>query len=200
MNAFDMIYRDNLWNGIESRSGPGSGTAATVRTAEALRRWVHLLGVRSVLDLGCGDGHWMPDVPGYIGIDVSSEALALHRSRHPDRDLRMDHGLPLPAVDLVVTRDAMQHLALAEATAVLARIRASRSPWLLASTYWPGETRSVRSGLDAAGRITFHRPDLTTKPFDLGPPLALLPDGWSYDLPITVRDPSKFLGLWDLRR
>lgn len=55
-------------------------------------------GVASVLDLGCGDGNLlsMLDVPDYVGVDVSSTALACCITRSPRYRF-----LPLDAVDAV---------------------------------------------------------------------------------------------------
>lgn len=69
--VFDRIYRTNGWAGQESLSGPGSGASATWRTAQAVQELVARLGARSVLDVGCGDCAWMPELPGYVGVDVS---------------------------------------------------------------------------------------------------------------------------------
>ncbi len=193
LDVFADIYRHNRWNGVESRSGPGSGSAATARLREELVTLVQELGVRSVLDAACGDGYWMPDLPGYVGIDVAPEAIRRAQARHPDRryavgDVRF---LPLPAFDLVISRDAMQHLPLADVTAILAAIRSSGSRWLLASTYVGGQNVDVRAG-------QFYCPDLTAEPFALGDPDRLIPDGYDYATPGVIRDPQKFLGLWRL--
>lgn len=190
---FGHIYRRNLWNGIESRSGPGSGSASTERMAAEITALVAELGVASVLDVGCGDGFWMPELPGYVGVDAAAEAVELARRRHPDRRyLVLDASRePLPPAELAISRDAMQHLSLADGVALLGAIRAAGARWLLASTYLGGQNRDVATG-------AYFEPDLSAAPFDLGPPLRLLFDGWSWEHPISVRDGRKHLGLWRL--
>jgi SAM-dependent methyltransferase len=191
--TFERIYRRNGWNGVESRSGPGSGPAATARVAEAIVELVRRHGVRSVLDVGCGDGYWMPELPGYLGIDPAPSAIRTARSRHPERaylvgDIR-DPGPWRKAYDLVLSRDAMQHLPLHVVADVLAAIRATGSRWLLASTYHPGRNVDIRPG-------GYYEPDLEAAPFSLGPPDEMVFDGWDYGKPGVVRDPRKYLGLW----
>lgn len=185
---FADIYRTNSWNGVESMSGPGSGPTATLRIARAIVALVDQLGIRSVLDVGCGDGYWMPDLPGYVGIDVVPQALDLARARHPDRVYRTE---PLGTFDLVFTRDVMQHLSLEDGLAMLAAIRATGSTWLLASTYFDCENRDIPTG-------HYFEPNLEAEPFSLGPPVSMIFDGYGYSDPDEVRDPRKYLGLWSL--
>ena len=73
------IYQRNEWNGGETRSGPGSGADSTRLLVPALLQVVHWLGVHSVLDVGCGEGWWQPDLPGYVGL----ESWRPRRSRPP---------------------------------------------------------------------------------------------------------------------
>jgi SAM-dependent methyltransferase len=193
--AFERIYRANKWNGVESRSGPGSGAVATARVAAAIVELVQRLGVRSVLDVGCGDGYWMPDLPGYTGIDPAPSAIRLARERHPERgylvgDVR-DPGPWHRQYDMVISRDAMQHLPLHMALDVLDTIRATGSTWLLASTYWAGRNVDIAAG-------GYYEPDLEAAPFSLGTPAELVFDGWDYGVPNLVRDARKHLGLWPL--
>lgn len=192
--TFDRIYRGNLWNGAESRSGPGSGDAATARLRRDLVALVDDLGIRRVLDVGCGDGYWFPDVPDYLGVDVSGEAIDRARARHPDRRYRcIDPAtMPLPrGADLVVLRDVVQHLSLRDGMAVLAAIVGARPRYLLASSYRGGENVDIRTG-------EAYAPDLERAPFDLGAPERWLFDGWHYHPTDEVRDPRKYLGLWRL--
>lgn len=201
--TFDAIYRENRWNGRESLSGPGSGSPATARVRDAILELVSELGVASVLDVGCGDGYWMPDLPGYLGIDISAEAVDRARLNHPDRlyvsgDVRWLAGTPF---DLVICRDAIQHLPLSAGVELLDAIRAIGSRFLLASTYVPRGTVEADAGprnVDIEPGA-WYSPDLTAPPFSLPDPGRLIFDGYHYHETDEIRDPSKHLGLWDLR-
>ena len=188
-SVFDRIYRENLWNGVESRSGPGSGPVATRRVALALRALVDEGDIASVLDVGCGDGYWMPGLPGYVGFDASREALRIARRRHPHRNYTS--VWPDRSFDLVICRDVMQHLPLADGVELLERIRATGSRRLLASTYVGGENVDIAPG-------EAYSPDLTAPPFDLPEPDAAIFDGYHYHETPEIRDDRKYLALWRL--
>lgn len=197
MTVFDRIYRTNAWNGKESRSGPGSGYAATETIARELAALVAELGVTSVLNAGCGDDLWTPDLPDYAGIDVSREAILSARARHPQRryavdDVRRFVARPVfEPFDLVIIRDAIQHLPLVDGREVLEAVSRSRARWVLASTFVGGMNVDVAIG-------EAYSPDLMAEPFWMGQPERLIFDGWGYEDGTAVRDPRKHLGLWRL--
>lgn len=186
--VFDGIYRTNAWGGRESRSGPGAGDIEIRTLAPDIVRVVTELGVRSVLDVGCGECYWTPELPGYIGIDVSQEALSVARQRHPGWDLRLDDGSPYPRCDLVMTRCVMQHLSMADGMELLGRIRDSGANWLLATSYKQGENVDIKTGWG-------YWPDLRVAPFDLGEPVMELVDGRTDAIPKDC-----VMGLWPLRK
>jgi SAM-dependent methyltransferase len=196
MSVFDDIYRENRWNGIESRSGPGSGPVATMHLSEFLPKWCAENGIESVLDVGCGDGYWMPDLPGYVGMDVSLEAIRRAQGRHPTRpymvaDLTGGAWAASRQFDAVFTRDAMQHLSLRDGQLMLVNLLALASRFLMASTYRVPHNVDIVTG-------NAYSPNLEIEPFGLGPPMAYVPDGLSYHDPTLVRDETKFLGIWRL--
>lgn len=190
--TFDGIYVRNGWNGIETGSGPGSHVIPTSHVARRLVEWVAELDIRTVLDVGCGEGSWQPDLPGYVGLDVSAVAIERARRRHPSRAYRVGQWDAMhDRADLVILRDVVQHLPLVSGAALVHAIAESGSAWLLASTYADGTNVDVRAG-------DCFNPDMCAPPFGLDAPFRIVPDGWSYHEPGVVRDPSKFMGLWRL--
>lgn len=190
--VFSRIYQRNEWNGTETRSGPGSGSSATALLTTALLELVRWLGVTSVLDAACGEGYWQPDLPGYLGLDIAPEAIDVARATHPEREYRVaDVTMGCPRADLVLCRDAIQHLHLREGAAVLEAIRRSGSTWLLASTYVGSRNAAVATG-------GYFEPNLEAAPYGLPPAQLLLHDGYDYAQPGVLRDPRKMLGLWRL--
>lgn len=192
MTVFSRIYQRNEWNGVETRSGPGSGDAATRSLGVLLDFLVGYIGVRSVVDAACGEGYWQPPLPGYVGLDIAPEAIERARLLHPDREYRVhDVRKGCPKADLVICRDAIQHLSLADGRAVVNAIRHSGSRWFLGSTYIGGENVAIRTG-------DFYCPDLEQRPFGLPPAFLYARDGYDYNDGSRVRDPRKMLGLWQL--
>ena len=185
MNVFDTIYKGNGWGGTETRSGPGAGSVERRYLAPDVAALVEGMGFESVLDVGCGEGFWTPDLPGYIGIDVSEVALETARKWHPDRDLRLDDGSPYPTCDLVLVRCVIQHLSFEDGLFLLERVFDSGATWLLCTSYKAGHNVDIKTG---AG----YWPDMTKPPFSLGDPVGYLLDGR------TDNDQSRFpaLGLW----
>ena len=72
--VFQQIYERNHWRGSESASGTGSDLRQTAVITAALPVLLRRHGVRSMLDIPCGDFHWMSrvDLAGvdYIGADI----------------------------------------------------------------------------------------------------------------------------------
>lgn len=193
-DVFSDIYRGNVWNGVETRSGPGSGVAATARIRDVLLQLVDRFGIRSVVDAACGEAFWQPELPGYLGLDVAEEAIAVARQRHPDWQFEVhDIRESCPRADLVLVRDVIQHLSLEDGVSVIDAVRASGSTWLLASTF-----SHVVDATEPDGRYHYHEPNLEQPPFGLPPALELFRDGFDYDDPDRVRDWRKMLGLWRL--
>jgi len=174
---FRRIYRENAWGGSESRSGPGSSEERTRGLRPRLTQLVRELGVRSLLDIPCGDFHWMrlTELPGveYIGADLLRElveGLAAH-ARAGRRFLRLDLLRdPLPKVDLVLCRDALVHFSFADSARALRRLRQSGSTYLLTTTF-PAQAgnRDIVTG-------DWRPLNLALPPFRFPAALQLLPD------------------------
>lgn len=190
--VFAEIVTENKWGGTESVSGPGSSLEQTAAIREALPKVLAGLAAKSLLDLPCGDHHWMSavDLSGveYIGADIVGELIDRNRAAHPGRrferlDLLADE---LPRADVVLVRDCLVHLPFADVLRALRAIVASGSEWLLTTTF-PG-----RVNHDIA--LGEWRPlDLTAAPFGLPAPTRLINEGCTEQ---AGRFADKSLGLW----
>lgn len=116
---FAGMYRQNVWGDDESRSGSGSNLAVTETLRRDLPGFLQRLGVRSLLDLPCGDWVWMQDVDlsgldRYVGGDVVPELIETLQREHsgPGREFLVLDALSsdLPTVDAVMVRDLFGHL------------------------------------------------------------------------------------------
>lgn len=191
--VFRRIALENRWDGTESLSGPGSTLQATERLRAALPALLDRHEVRSVLDIPCGDAHWigqaLPPGIAYAGADIVPELIArnrqdkAHLGRFEVLDLVTD---PLPPADLVLVRDCFIHLPNRTILQALANLRRSGARLLLTTTY-PG--RSDNPDIEIGG---FRPIDLQRPPFGLPPPLETIPE-------TEGATSGKAMGLWDLR-
>ena len=146
---FRHIYETTHWSEAESVSGPGSTLEETEPIRRELPALLGELGATSLLDLPCGDFHWMQhtDLAGidYIGGDLVGELIERNQAQHAHEginfrklDLVRD---TLPTVDAVLCRDCLVHLSFGDAQAALANVARSRVKWLL-TTSFPGVERN----------------------------------------------------------
>jgi hypothetical protein len=194
---FAHIYRHNLWPGRQSRSGPGSDLDQTRTLIAELPALLRSLGVRSVLDIPCGDFHWMSrvDLSGidYLGADIVGTIIADNRRQYPAPDIafrRLDViAHPLPRADLILCRDCLVHFSFSDIDLALANMAASGSTWLLMTTF------NERSG-NSDCQTGYWRPlNFEEAPFRLPAPLAVIRENCTQG---EGRYADKSLGLWRL--
>jgi len=178
--TFADIYRTGSWGG--QGCGPGSEHEATALLERVLPELVNGVHARTVFDAACGDGSWMPDLPRYMGMDIVREAVDAARAAHPRRhyfvgDMRKDRI----RADVVICRDAMMHLPLADGLATLENFRTTGATWLVATTFEDGRNEDISEG-------GFYHINLEAEPFRLGKPWMVIEDNW--------RHPDKLLGVW----
>ncbi|NOU06448.1 MAG: class I SAM-dependent methyltransferase [Hyphomicrobiaceae bacterium] len=87
-NKFDTS--DEYWKRryrFGGHSGSGSRGDSARYKADTLNTFVTTHAIRSVVELGCGDGQncALYDVPHYLGLDISSHALGLAKKRCSDK-------------------------------------------------------------------------------------------------------------------
>jgi hypothetical protein len=190
---FERIWRENAWKGTESRSGRGSGVARTAPLRTALEAFLDEVRPALLYDAPCGDFVWMAHVrlpagTRYLGADIVPGLIAENLRRHsaPHRrfvvaDIVTDP--PPPDAEVWLCRESLFHLSFADALAALGHWRSSGVGWLLATT-----TPTVTANVDVPTG-GWRRMNLAVAPFDLGPPLATLPDA-------APTDASKVVGVW----
>lgn len=189
---FARIYDVNEWQGRGGvRAGPGSSLAATEELARSLPKIIEDMSISSVLDAGCGDGQWMPDLPGYLGVDIVQRAVKTSQKRYPEREYQvLDICIDdLPYREAIICRDALQHLSLVDGLSALNNFRRSGAKYLLANTHRDGDNVDITSG-------EFYEDDLEAAPFWLGSPILEMFDGrWEGN---AHRYPGKVFGVWEL--
>jgi hypothetical protein len=193
--VFGRVYQTNFWGNPDSRSGAGSDLIQTAEIRKRIPEIVADLGARTMLDIPCGDFHWMKEVElnvEYIGADIVEELMRRNQKLFSTPLRRfivcdITKG-PVPIVDLVLCRDLLVHLSYQDAFAALRNMRLSGSKYLLTTTF---TERSHNFDIPTTGKW---RPlNLKLAPFKFGEPLLLVNEkctegdgAWS----------DKSLGLW----
>ena len=131
---------------IETANGPGATLAQTTALRELLPILFERYGIKSVLDVGCGDWNWMSQVDlgdvAYLGWDVEESMIAANNitfSERPNVRFQVRSLLTvqeIPKVDLILARHVLIHFPNEEITRCLDLFRASGSKYLLTS-HWP---------------------------------------------------------------
>lgn len=185
--VFSRIWKENLWNCAETRSGGGSAMAATGALREWLPKTLAFLDVRILADAGCGDLNWSKDLTDslrlYLGFDIVPELVTDLRTRLQTRTncffAETDIvTMTLPESDAILCRDCLTHLPLDAVLMTLKRFRNSKARHLIATTHSIGRNAWIRSG-------GWQPLDLTAAPFHLPPPRLVLHEGG-----------TKQLGVW----
>lgn len=148
---FAEIYRTDAWNG---GSGPGSSPRFCEPLVDWLSGWILENGIRSVVDLGCGDCQWMPDVVRrtgirYRGIDVVLDVIHANKVREPRLDFAWDDFTTdpsvLPVADLYWSKDVLQHWSDEQIASWLDRFFAARPEAVLLVANCSNQTSSPRT-------------------------------------------------------
>ena len=191
--VFTRIYQTRRWGGSASASGPGSDLVQTQVIRLALKALIRELGVKTFLDLGCGDLHWIKTVDlaveRYIGVDIVEELIKLNAARFTDREfLRLDFVQdPLPTADLVFCRDCLVHFPFPAIFNTIENIKRSGSKYLLTTTFTAErEPQDILTGR--------WRPiNLELPPFEFSKPIVLINEGCTEN---EGKYEDKSLGLW----
>lgn len=132
--AFSRIYDDGVWS---NGSGSGSHPENTESYRSFLQQFMKEKGVSSVVDLGCGD--WQSsrliDWSGvsYRGIDLVENVIQTNKQRYGSVNVHFtcvgSVEEALPAADLLIVKDVLQHWPNSQVAALLPRLSAYR--WTL---------------------------------------------------------------------
>jgi hypothetical protein len=194
---FNRIYTTNGWGSAESVSGCGSTLRETRVIRQILPALIERYGIRSLLDIPCGDCHWISSIDfggrSYIGADIVGELVRRNRAAFGEGLGRTFMHLdvvrdPLPSAELVLCRDCMIHLSNADVLTALRNVRRSGAKYLLATTYTARPTNpDIVTG-------DWRPINLQASPFALPEPLELISEEWDW---ADGYHADKCIGLWD---
>lgn len=140
---FQSIYQNRVWTDAESVSGPGSSLAQTHEIREQLPRILKVYGIKSMLDIPCGDFNWMQHTDLgdclYTGADIVPELVQANQDRFGGAARRFIHHDLIQQVpgafDLVFCRDCLVHFSFKDIFASLKNLQASKSAYLMTTTF-----------------------------------------------------------------
>lgn len=192
--VFTRIYTKRRWKG-DSASGAGSSMDQTAVVRQALPQLVREVGAGRLLDIPCGDLHWVKEVDlgdvEYIGADIVRPLIERNREAFADSGRRFEIlnviSDPLPRVDMVFCRDCLVHLSHRDVLAALENIKRSGAAWLVTTTY-TGD-RSNEDILTGQWRAL----NLEKPPFGLPRPFKLINEACTEG---DGRFTDKCLGVW----
>jgi hypothetical protein len=121
---FEEIYATNAW---KHGSGEGSLAEHTRGYVDFLERFLQERGITSVVEMGCGDWQFSKNVrwgaTRYQGFDVVRSVIAANQAQHAREGVsfQLYSGDPaeLPAAELLIVKDVLQHLSDRAVTAFL---------------------------------------------------------------------------------
>ncbi|MPL83712.1 hypothetical protein SDC9_29667 [bioreactor metagenome] len=194
---FHQIYHCGGFGGDESCSGTGSSLRQTATLRTELQKTFLKYTIKSVLDVPCGDCNWISamDFTGitYTGGDIVEDLIENNK-------IKLGRGFsflvldlcrgPLPAADMLLTRDCFVHLSFEEIFKALATIKNSDINYFAATTF----TNCTKNyDLD---QITRWRPlNLCLPPFNLPAPSDLINENCTEN---AGQYQDKCLAIWEV--
>jgi hypothetical protein len=191
-DRFTGIYEQGIWT--EGRDDvPGSGAGSTLDATATLRArlpgLLAELGATSLLDVGCGDLHWMSklELPcPYLGIDIVPAVIARNVAEYGNetRQFAVSNAVSdaLAPADVVLCREVIFHLSFADSRALLRNLLSTGCRWIMLTS--DSATRFNADIESGGARIL----NLEIAPFRLGAPMQTVEEDESY--------PGRRIGVW----
>ena len=196
-NTFNRIYSEGTWG----RDVAGKGTSGSGSTLEITREYrgyvedfIRKHSITSVVDAGCGDWGFSRAMDwgdaSYLGVDIASDIVETVRRKHETGKIRFQVGdisEDLPAADLLISKDVLQHLSNELVHKFIANnLKKGKYKWVILTNDRTGPRQNL--DIQPGG----HRPiDLAAPPFNVK---GLV------DLPIRFgTETGKITSLLDLR-
>jgi hypothetical protein len=151
----------------EPASGGGSSLGhETSNSLDVLRKTIQKYKITSMVDIPCGDTNWIFDsfetdsLPLYIGLDVSSEIIDFNEKKYAHHKNKIFHtwdgsDCATPnylnnsvryTVELIHSRDVLQHLSFSQAKRFLCNVVLSKSRYVITTTFNSRENIDIKEG------------------------------------------------------
>ncbi len=193
--VFTNIYKSNAWRGKDSLSGTGSDAYQARIIIKELPAVFSDFGISTMLDIPCGDFHWMKNVNlddiDYTGADIVNDLIEKNVEQYERagvcfQKLNLIED-KLPKADLVFSRDCLGHFSFRDIFSAFENLCNSQSEYLLTTTF-TGRTKNhdIATG---QWRVL----NLELDPFMLPGPLKIINEGCTE---ANGAYADKALGLW----
>jgi len=146
------------------------------------------LGVKSFLDCGCADFHWLSKLDwtgiDYLGVDIVPDLIEQNKEKFPDLKFacwNIVKKIPTD-FDMIFIRDVFTHLQLVDGLKIIENIKSSGSRYLMASS----SSKDINH--DTSCLVLYPR-NLRIEPFNLPDPIKKIPD---------KQTPGYYMGIWKI--
>lgn len=198
--TFTEIYDKNFWNSPESFSGTGSDDIQTRAISSRLPALWKKYKVTPLLDVPCGDFHWMRNVDlsgiQYTGGDIVESLIKRNNVNYAKSNISFEvidliQG-PLPKVDMIFCRDCLVHFSYEHIAKAIENLKKSGATYFLTTSF-------VNRKLNFDIKTGHWRPiNLRIAPFNFPQPLEVISEectegnGKSYDKSLLLFRVSDF--------
>jgi SAM-dependent methyltransferase len=199
---FNQIYSGNIWNDPFSRSGTGSNLVQTQKIRIAVPAIIEKYGVKSFLDIPCGDFFWMKEIHpmlsktlnSYIGGDIVEDLIKINTKQFSDTKFRFDlldiQSSPLPTADLLFCRDCFVHFSYKDILKAINNIKKSQCKYMLTTTFPGRKNRNIITG-------AWFPIDLQKFPFYFPEPVEIIEEDCTEYNHAYI---DKSIALWEIKR
>lgn len=190
---FEIIYSENHWHDEESKSGTGSNKNNTEAVIGIVHDVINELGIKSMLDIPCGDFNWMKDVDltgvDYLGADIVTDIIVRNNQQYASDKVRFENlnlfKSFLPNVDLIFSRDCLVHFSYDDIKRSIEAVKRSGSVYWMTTTFPNHTNYDIITG-------DWRPINLQTEPFNFPTPLYIFKELCSED----HRYSDKSLAVW----
>lgn len=180
--AFTHIYNTSFWSNEGGGSGPGSTLDFTAGIRTYIADLVRREKLRGMMDIPCGAAFWIPALLEairkrdpcfeYVGVDVVAPVIERNKARHRGDPLTSFFAADVSVTklphrpDLILSRDALQHIPIKDAINVLENIAKAKPKFAMIGSYMNTENVNVPAG-------GYFDINLLAPPFNLPPPRSI---------------------------
>jgi hypothetical protein len=172
MSIFDEIYKKNLWNSDESKSGKGSTFSITKNIRKEIPKLINNYKIKTVFDCPCGDINWIQyifdKIPNYIGGDICKDLIEKNKTKYNKKFIVFDlRSNKIESCDLLLVRDCLFHLSYNDIFKVLENIKKSDIKYILTTNFSNRKNVDIKTG-------NWRPLSLQEPPFNLPKPIEII--------------------------